>query len=92
MVLFADFSTLRALPWVLVAAVLAAVAAPGAADAGKAGAPVAAGGGYDGIWNVLVITQAILPTAIRSGSRAAAFRPWGQPMCLEALAGVALLS
>ena len=55
MVLFADFSTLRALQWILVAAVLAAVAAPGAADARKAGA---AGGGYDGIWNVLVITQA----------------------------------
>ena len=48
--LFADFSTLRALQWILVAAVLAAVAAPGAA--------VAAGGGYDGIWNVLIITQA----------------------------------
>jgi hypothetical protein len=30
------------------------VAAPGAADAGKAGG---ARGGYDGIWNVLVITQ-----------------------------------
>jgi hypothetical protein len=55
MVLFADFSTLRALQWILVAAVLAAVAAPDAADAGKAGA---AGGGYDGIWNVLIITQA----------------------------------
>jgi hypothetical protein len=53
--LFADFSTLRALPWILVAAALAAVAAPGAADARKAGA---AGGGYDGIWNVLIITQA----------------------------------
>jgi hypothetical protein len=52
---FADFSTLRALPWILVAAVLAAVAAPGATDARKAGA---AGGGYDGIWNVLIITQA----------------------------------
>ena len=55
MALFADFSTLRALPWILVAAVLAAAAAPGAADARKAGA---AGGGYDGIWNVLIITQA----------------------------------
>jgi hypothetical protein len=55
MVLFADFSTLRALPWILVVAVLAAVAAPGAADARKAGA---ASGGYDGIWNVLIITQA----------------------------------
>jgi hypothetical protein len=55
---FADFRTLRALPWILVAAVFAAVAAPDAADAGKAGAAVAAGGGYDGIWNVLIITQA----------------------------------
>jgi len=50
MALFADFRALRALPWILAAAVLAAVAAPDAA--------VAAGGGYDGIWNVLVITQA----------------------------------
>ena len=58
MALFADFSTLRALQWILVAAVLAAVAAPDAADAGKAGAAVAVGGGYDGIWNVLIITQA----------------------------------
>ena len=58
MVLFADFRALRALPWILVVVVLAAVAAPDAADAGKAGAAVAAGGGYDGIWNVLVITQA----------------------------------
>jgi len=55
MALFADFSTLRAVQWILVAAVLAAVATPDAADAGKAGA---AGGGYDGIWNVLIITQA----------------------------------
>jgi hypothetical protein len=58
MALFTDFSTLRALQWILVAAVLAAVAAPDAADARKAGAAVAAGGGYDGIWNVLIITQA----------------------------------
>ncbi len=56
--LFADFSTLRALQWILVAAVLAAMAAPDAADARKAGAAVAVGGGYDGIWNVLIITQA----------------------------------
>jgi hypothetical protein len=55
MALFADFRALPALPWILVAAVLAAVAAPGAADARKAGA---ASGGYDGIWNVLIITQA----------------------------------
>ena len=58
MALFADFRALRALPWILVVVVLAAVAAPDAADARKAGAAVAAGGGYDGIWNVLVITQA----------------------------------
>jgi hypothetical protein len=55
-VFFADFRALRALQWILVAAVLAAVAAPDAADAWKAGATVAAG--YDGIWNVLIITQA----------------------------------
>ena len=51
---FAGLSLARALPWIFGAAVLAAVAAPGAADAGKAGG---AGGGYDGTWNVLVITQ-----------------------------------
>jgi len=55
MAVFADFKAARALPWIFVAAVLAAVAAPDAADAGKA---VAAGGGYDGLWNVLIITQA----------------------------------
>ena len=55
-IFFADFRALRALQWILFAAVLAAVAAPDAADAGKAGATVAAG--YDGIWNVLIITQA----------------------------------
>jgi hypothetical protein len=51
---FAGLGLARALPWIFAAAVLAAVAAPGAADAGKAGG---AGGGYDGTWNVLVITQ-----------------------------------
>jgi hypothetical protein len=78
----------------LVAAVLAAVVAPDAADARKAGAAVAAGGGYDGIWNVLIITQAgSCDPAYSYPFRvsAAAFRPWGQPMCPEALAGVALL-
>ena len=35
--------------------VLVVVAAPGAADARKAGG---AGGGYNGLWNVLIITQA----------------------------------
>jgi hypothetical protein len=52
---FADPRPARALPWIFAAAVLAAVAAPGAADARKAGAT---GRGYDGIWNVLIITQA----------------------------------
>jgi len=53
MALFADLWPARALPWIFAIAVLAAVAAPGAADARKAGAA-----GYDGIWNVLIITQA----------------------------------
>jgi len=52
MALFADFRAARALQWIFVAA---AVAAPNAAGAGKA---VATGAGYDGLWNVLVITQA----------------------------------
>jgi hypothetical protein len=52
---FADFSHSRALRWMFAAAVLAALAAPGAADARTARR---AAGGYDGIWNVLIITQA----------------------------------
>jgi hypothetical protein len=55
MAFFADLRPERALSWIFAAAVLAAVAAPGAADARKAGV---AGGGYDGLWNVLIITQA----------------------------------
>ena len=55
MAFFAGFSRVRALPWIFAAAAVAAVAAPKAADAGKAGG---AGGGYDGTWNVLVITEA----------------------------------
>jgi hypothetical protein len=51
---FAGLSRARALSWIFAAAVLAMAAAPGAAGAGKAGG---AGGGYDGTWNVLVITQ-----------------------------------
>jgi hypothetical protein len=47
---FADFTIMRPLRWGFVVAALAAAAAPGAA-AGRAG-------GYDGIWNVLIITQA----------------------------------
>jgi hypothetical protein len=50
MAFFADFTMMRALRWMSAAAVLVAVAMPGAAGA--------AGGGYDGIWSVLIITQA----------------------------------
>ena len=49
-----SFGRSRALRWISAAAVLAALAAPGAADARK----VRIGGGYDGVWNVLIITQA----------------------------------
>jgi hypothetical protein len=51
---FAGLSRARALSWIFAAAVLAVADAPGAAGAGKAGGT---GGGYDGTWNVLVITQ-----------------------------------
>jgi hypothetical protein len=88
---FADPRPARALPWIFAAAVLAAVAAPGAADARKAGAT---GRGYDGIWNVLIITQAgscdpaySYPFRVAGGRISSA----GQPMCPEALAGVAML-
>ena len=47
----ADFRRLRALRWIFAAAVVAAFAVPGAADARTSG-------GYDGVWNVLIITQA----------------------------------
>src|SRR4030081_866149 len=46
---FADRATIR--PWIVVMAFLA-LAAPSIADARTRG------GGYDGIWNVLIITQA----------------------------------
>jgi hypothetical protein len=45
---FADFTLKRAMRWGFAVAALAVAAAPGAAAAG----------GYDGIWNVLIITQA----------------------------------
>lgn len=51
---FADFRRLRLLRWMFAVAALA-LAAPGAADAKTARRM---GGGYDGIWNVLIITQA----------------------------------
>jgi hypothetical protein len=54
----ADFRRLRASSWIFVAAVLVVVAAPGAADAKMARRDAATGGGYDGVWNVLIITQA----------------------------------
>jgi hypothetical protein len=54
---FADFRRVRALRWISAAGVLAALAAPGAADA-RTARRVGMGGGYDGIWNVLIITQA----------------------------------
>jgi hypothetical protein len=50
----ADFTRSGASRWIFGAAVVAALAAPGAADARTA----RRGGGYDGIWNVLIITQA----------------------------------
>src|SRR5258708_38915918 len=49
-----DFRRAGALRWIFGAAVVAALAAPGATDARTA----RRGGGYDGIWNVLIITQA----------------------------------
>jgi hypothetical protein len=55
---FAYFRRMRALKWIFVAAVLAAVAAPGTADARRARRASYGGGGYDGFWNVLIITQA----------------------------------
>ena len=50
----ADFTRSGASRWIFGAAVVAALAAPGATDARTA----RRGGGYDGIWNVLIITQA----------------------------------
>jgi hypothetical protein len=52
--LFADFRPVHALRWIFVAAVSVAATAPDTADAGGA----VGAGGYDGIWNVLIITQA----------------------------------
>ena len=47
----ANFRRLRVWRWIFGAAFVAALAASSAADARM-------GGGYDGIWNVLIITQA----------------------------------
>ena len=54
MAISADFWRSGASRWIFCAAVVAALAAPGAADA-RTGHRA---GGYDGIWNVLIITQA----------------------------------
>jgi hypothetical protein len=51
---FADFRPSRALRWAFAAAVLAAVAAPPAADAAARVRP----GAYDGTWNVTFTPQA----------------------------------
>jgi hypothetical protein len=50
---FAEFKPTRALRWVFAAAVFAAIAAPGAADA-----RIARAGAYDGVWNVVFATRA----------------------------------
>jgi hypothetical protein len=51
---FADFSLMRALRWMFAAAVVAAVAAPGTADAARR----ARAGAYDGVWSVAFVTTA----------------------------------
>ena len=56
---FYNFRRARALRWILAAAVLAAmVGAPDVADAARARRAAVMGGGYEGYWNVLIITQA----------------------------------
>src|SRR5258706_10176239 len=55
--LFADFSPMRALGWMFAAAVVAAVVAPGTADAARR-ARVVRAGAYDGVWNVAFATTA----------------------------------
>src|SRR3979409_287255 len=50
----ADFTASRALRWIFATAVLAAIAAPGTADAAR----FARVGAYDGTWNVRFATQA----------------------------------
>jgi hypothetical protein len=57
MAFFANFKLSCALKWVLVAAALAAVAAPDSADAARRSGIVRAGA-YDGTWNVTFAPQA----------------------------------
>jgi hypothetical protein len=54
--LSADFRSTHARRWIFAAAVLAAVAVPGAADARQV--RNARGGAYDGTWNVMFTPQA----------------------------------
>jgi hypothetical protein len=54
---FADPSCMRALRWIFAAAILAAAAAPGTADAARRAGVVRAGA-YDGVWNVAFATTA----------------------------------
>src|SRR5258705_10949410 len=54
---FADFNPMRALRWIFAAAVVAAVAAPGTADAARQ-ARVVRAGAYDGVWSVAFATTA----------------------------------
>jgi hypothetical protein len=56
MVFFANFRRTRALRWVFAATILAALAAPGPADARRP--PTVRAGAYDGTWNVTFATQA----------------------------------
>ena len=53
---FADFKPSQALRAIFAAAVLATLAAPGAADARRP--PTVRAGAYDGTWNVVFATQA----------------------------------
>jgi len=53
--IFADFSVARCAGRTLAAAALATLAASGPADAGRARM---GGGRYDGVWNVIFVTQA----------------------------------
>ena len=55
--LFGNFSPMRALRWMFAAAVVAAVVAPGSAEAARR-ARVVRAGVYDGVWNVAFATTA----------------------------------
>lgn len=54
---FAEARRVRALRWIFTAAVLAAVAAPGTADAARR-ARIVRAGAFDGVWSVAFVTTA----------------------------------